>query len=34
MVTRTLDWAGRVDALVNNAGVAEFGPVQETDFAG
>ncbi|MCR9107642.1 SDR family oxidoreductase [Marivita sp. XM-24bin2] len=34
MVTRTLDWAGRVDALVNNAGVAEFGPVEETDFDG
>ncbi len=34
MVIRTLDWAGRVDALVNNAGVAEFGPVEETDFAG
>ena len=34
MVTRTLDWAGRIDALVNNAGVAEFGPVEETDFAG
>ncbi|MCI5109058.1 MAG: SDR family oxidoreductase [Marivita sp.] len=34
MATRTLDWAGRVDALVNNAGVAEFGPVEETDFEG
>ncbi len=34
MVTRTLDWAGRIDALVNNAGVAEFGPVEETDFEG
>ena len=34
MVTRTLDWAGRVDALINNAGVAEFGPVEETDFTG
>ena len=33
MVSRTLDWAGRIDALVNNAGVAEFGPVEETDFA-
>lgn len=32
MVSQTLDWAGRIDALVNNAGVAEFGPVQETDF--
>ncbi len=25
-------WAGRVDALVNNAGVAEFGPIQDCDF--
>jgi len=24
---------GRLDALVNNAGVAEFGPIAETDFA-
>ncbi|OSQ52560.1 SDR family NAD(P)-dependent oxidoreductase [Marivita geojedonensis] len=32
MVTRTLDWSGRIDALVNNAGVAEFGPIEQTDF--
>ncbi|EPX87044.1 SDR family NAD(P)-dependent oxidoreductase [Salipiger mucosus] len=32
MVRETLDWAGRIDALVNNAGVAEFGPVQDCDF--
>ncbi|SHG73262.1 SDR family NAD(P)-dependent oxidoreductase [Marivita hallyeonensis] len=30
---RTLAWSGRVDALVNNAGIAEFGPVNNTDFA-
>ncbi|WP_295317604.1 SDR family NAD(P)-dependent oxidoreductase [Roseobacter sp.] len=24
---------GRIDAVVNNAGVAEFGPIGETDFA-
>ena len=24
---------GRIDALVNNAGVADFGPIEETDFA-
>ncbi|MES0879611.1 SDR family NAD(P)-dependent oxidoreductase [Roseibium sp. SCP14] len=24
---------GRLDAVVNNAGVAEFGPIEETDFA-
>lgn len=32
LVAQTLDWGGRVDALINNAGVAEFGPVEETDF--
>lgn len=25
-------WGGRVDALVNNAGVADFGPMANTDF--
>jgi len=24
---------GRIDALINNAGVADFGPIDETDFA-
>ena len=32
MIARTLDWSGRIDALVNNAGVADFGPIEETDF--
>ena len=32
MVAQTLDWAGRVDGLVNNAGVAMFGPIEQTDF--
>jgi len=32
MVSRTQDWAGRIDALVNNAGVAEFGPIESCDF--
>ena len=27
------DRFGRIDALVNNAGVADFGPIEETDFA-
>ena len=25
-------WSGQLDALVNNAGVADFGPIEETDF--
>lgn len=33
MVAETLGWAGRVDALINNAGVAQFGPVADTEFA-
>lgn len=33
MVAETLGWAGRVDALINNAGVAQFGSVADTDFA-
>jgi meso-butanediol dehydrogenase / (S,S)-butanediol dehydrogenase / diacetyl reductase len=32
VVTNTLVRFGRVDALVNNAGVADFGPIEETDF--
>lgn len=32
MVRETLEWSGRIDALVNNAGVAEFGPVADHDF--
>lgn len=33
MVDAALGWAGRIDALVNNAGVADFGPIEETTFA-
>ncbi|MBU3031484.1 SDR family NAD(P)-dependent oxidoreductase [Paracoccus marinaquae] len=33
MVAGVLDRTGRIDALVNNAGVADFGPIEETDFA-
>ena len=33
MVPQALAALGHVDALVNNAGVAEFGPIEETDFA-
>ena len=33
MVADTETRFGRIDALVNNAGVADFGPIEETDFA-
>ena len=32
LVPDVLDAFGGIDALVNNAGVADFGPVEETDF--
>tara|TARA_R110002124_G_scaffold95963_5_gene240286 strand:+ start:13837 stop:14589 length:753 start_codon:yes stop_codon:yes gene_type:complete len=32
LVPDVLDAFGGIDALVNNAGVADFGPIQETDF--
>ncbi|MDU8912729.1 SDR family oxidoreductase [Aestuariicoccus sp. MJ-SS9] len=33
MVREVEGWAGRLDALVNNAGVADFGPIADHDFA-
>jgi len=32
MVVGANEALGRVDALVNNAGVADFGPIEDTDF--
>ncbi len=32
MVDATLGDFDRIDALINNAGVADFGPIEETDF--
>lgn len=32
MVAETLKTFGTIDALVNNAGVADFGPIEETTF--
>ncbi|MEX3017745.1 SDR family NAD(P)-dependent oxidoreductase [Gymnodinialimonas hymeniacidonis] len=32
IVRETLDAFGQVDALINNAGVADFGRIEETDF--
>lgn len=33
MIGAVADRYGRVDALVNNAGVADFGPIEDTGFA-
>jgi meso-butanediol dehydrogenase / (S,S)-butanediol dehydrogenase / diacetyl reductase len=33
MIADTLARFGRIDHLVNNAGVADFGPIEDTDFA-
>lgn len=32
MVRDVLDRTGRIDAVINNAGVADFGPIEETGF--
>ncbi|KAB2542548.1 3-oxoacyl-ACP reductase [Salipiger aestuarii] len=33
IIAQTLQAEGRIDALVNNAGVAEFGPIADCEFA-
>ena len=32
MIKDTLNQFGRIDALINNAGVADFGPIENTSF--
>ena len=32
MIAKTIAHFGRIDALINNAGVADFGPIEETSF--
>ena len=32
MYNQILEWHNRIDVLVNNAGVADFGNIEETDF--
>ncbi len=32
MIAEALDTCGAIDALINNAGVADFGPIEETSF--
>ena len=32
-VKSVLDWTGQIDVVVNNAGIADFGPIDETNFA-
>lgn len=33
MLKEVVGWSGRVDVLVNNAGIADFGPIEATEFA-
>ena len=32
MFSDILNWYGRIDVLVNNAGVADFGNIEETSY--
>jgi len=33
MIAQCLNWSTRIDAVINNAGIADFGPIEETDFS-
>ncbi len=33
MITKARAELGQIDALINNAGIADFGPIEQTDFA-
>ena len=33
MIEDVMEWSGGVDLLVNNAGVADFGPIEDTKFS-
>ena len=32
MIADVFVWSGRIDALINNAGIADFGPIEDTSF--
>lgn len=32
IIAETLEFSGRIDALINNAGVADFGPIEKTTY--
>ena len=32
MVRAVDSWSGQIDCVINNAGVADFGPIEQTDF--
>jgi len=33
VISTTIEQMGRIDCLINNAGVADFGPIEQTSFA-
>ena len=32
MINGVMNWAGQINVVVNNAGVADFGPIEDIDF--